>query len=147
MTHELPDHAHPTYTEFSNNIYSDIFGLNGGALLHANIATSNYKTTYAIYNVTNETISRVQNNIYLIEGYQHDTVLLMQNITVEDAFGNADFATLVQQTKGALMTCSNCTVTRQIDSSDKIKDIETTFKAKKWNYRLRERNSFYDYLE
>ena len=59
MTHELPDHAHPTYTEFSNNIYSDIFGLNGGALLHANIATSNYKTTYAIYNVTNETISRV----------------------------------------------------------------------------------------
>ena len=74
MTQELPDGAHPTYTELTNNTYQDIFGLKG-ALMHSLVgiqATSN--VTYALFNATDETVERVQNGAYLYEGFNYDTV-------------------------------------------------------------------------
>ena len=37
VTNDLPDQSHPTYIEFHNNTYKDIYGIKG-AILHTQLA-------------------------------------------------------------------------------------------------------------
>ena len=46
--------------------------------------------------MTSETIQRVQNGVYMIEGYNYETYALMQSMTVTDSFGNEDYAGFLQ---------------------------------------------------
>ena len=67
-----------------------------------------------MFNVTDEQITRVHNGAYLIEGYDHETTVLMQRVSVTDSFGSDDYAAFVQQSKGALFTCKFCNVDQTV---------------------------------
>ena len=44
--------------------------------------------TYAVFNATSEQIDRVQNGAYHVDGYAHETIVLLQNLTVTDSYGS-----------------------------------------------------------
>ena len=144
-TQDMPDNSHPTYIEFYNNSYSDIIATKGG-IYHLNVAKQSDNITYAVVNATKETITRVQNGAFLIDGYRHETIVTMQNMTVIDAFSSADYAAFVHTSYGAFITCHNCTATQTIDSSTMVSTIQAAFVAENFAYYLRERNNFYEYI-
>ena len=95
ITLDIPDQSYSTYTEFYDNTLTNIFALRGG-VLDAQVAKQTDQQNFAVFNMTSETIQRVQNGVYLIEGYNYETYALIQSVTVTDSFGNEDYAGFLQ---------------------------------------------------
>ena len=58
VTQDIPDLAHPQYMELLENDYQDIFGLKG-ALLYSEMESQSDSDTYAIFNLTSESLCQV----------------------------------------------------------------------------------------
>lgn len=66
---------------------------------------------------------------------------------MKDVFGDANYAGFFEQNRGAWFSCKFCNISQSVTSTNKVDKIISLFNAEKFPFKLRERNTFYEYLE
>ena len=93
-----------------------------------------------VFNVTSESIARVQNSVFLVEGYSYETYILIQSSKILDSFGNDKYVGFVHNTKGALFICKFCDVSQTMESSQRLAKIQELFEGQNYKFKSREKN-------
>lgn len=75
--------------ELNGNTYQDMYAVTG-ALIHSTIEPQSDNNTYAIFNFTSEYMQNIKAGAILVEGYNNDAIVLMNDVEIKDCTGDTN---------------------------------------------------------